>query len=138
MANTELLSLVLLLSCLLVLQQISQATMIEYGRLHAQRQLLLTQLIDKTTRECPRKERRPRRFWIRPGRTSLWWDNFLSGIMLEEEWKENFRMSRASFFNLVSMLRPFIEKQVTVMRIPVLPETQVAITLYYFSVEGPI
>ena len=56
--------------------------------------------------------------------------------MLEEEWKENFRMSRASFFNLVSMLRPFIEKQVTVMRIPVLPETQVAITLYYFSDEG--
>ena len=45
-------------------------------------------------------------------------------------------MSRASFFNLVSMLRPFIEKQVTVMRTPVLPETQVAITLYYFSDEG--
>ena len=34
MANTELLLLVLLLSCLLVLQQ---ATMIEYGRLHAHR-----------------------------------------------------------------------------------------------------
>ena len=56
--------------------------------------------------------------------------------MFEEERKENFRMSRASFFNLVSMLRPFIEKEVTVMRTPVPPETQVAITLYYFSDEG--
>lgn len=66
----------------------------------------------------------------------MWWNNFLSGVMLEEEWKENFRMSRVSFFNLVTLLRPYIERQVTVMRTPVTPETQVALTLYYFSDEG--
>ena len=36
-----------------------------------------------------------RRFWTRPGRTSAWWDNFINGTMIEEEWKENFRMSKS-------------------------------------------
>ena len=123
----------LLLSFLLVIQQIGQAAMIEYGHIHAQRQLLFTQMINATHRKCPKRERKPRRFWIRPGRTSLWWDNFLNGVMLEEEWKENFRMSCVSFFNLVS---PYIERQVTIMRSPASTETQVALTLYYFSDEG--
>ena len=35
---------------------------------------------------------RDRRFWIRPGRTSAWWDNFVSQTVVPEEWKENFRM----------------------------------------------
>ena len=98
MASKELVVLVILLSCLLVVQQINQAIMMEYRRLHDQRQLLLTQVMDTARRKPPRKERKQRRFWIRPGRTSLWWDNFLNGVMLEEEWKENFRMSRVSFF----------------------------------------
>ena len=56
--------------------------------------------------------------------------------MLEEEWKENFRMSRVSFFNLASLLCPHVEGQVTVMREPVAVETQLAVTLYYLSDEG--
>lgn len=56
--------------------------------------------------------------------------------MLEEEWKENFRMSRLSFFNLADLLHPYIERQVTIMHIPVAVETQVAVTLYYLSDEG--
>ncbi|CAH3192452.1 unnamed protein product, partial [Porites evermanni] len=32
------------------------------------------------------------RFWKRPGRTSAWWDNFINGTMIEEEWRENFRI----------------------------------------------
>ena len=43
-----------------------------------------------------RERRRPRRFWVRPGRTTVWWDNFVAGIVVEEEWKENFRLSRGS------------------------------------------
>ena len=35
---------------------------------------------------------RARRFWIGPGRTSAWWDNFVSQTVVPEEWKENFRM----------------------------------------------
>ena len=43
---------------------------------------------------------------------------------------------RVFFKNFVSLLRPYIECQVTHMRIPVSPETQVALTLYYLSDEG--
>ena len=56
--------------------------------------------------------------------------------MLEEEWKENFRVSRVTFFNLASLLRPHVEGQVTDMREPVSVETQLAVTLYYLSDEG--
>ena len=63
-------------------------------------------------------------------------EQFLSGIMVEDEWKENFGMSHISFFNLASLLCPYIEHQVTNMRTLVSVETQVAVTLYYLSDEG--
>ena len=128
--------LAILLCCLLYLQQINQAIVVEYRCLNDQRRLLLTQVMDTTRRKCPRRERRLRRFWIRPGRTSLWWEHFLNCVMLEEEWKENFRMSRVSFFNLAGLLHPYIKHKDTVVRKPVTVETQVAVTVYYLSDEG--
>ena len=59
----------------------------------------------------------------------------MNGVVVEE-WKENFRMSRANFYNLAGLLRPHLERQVTVMREPVSVETQLAVTLYYLSDEG--
>lgn len=56
--------------------------------------------------------------------------------MLAEEWKENFRMSKDNFYKLCGELRPFIERKVTNMRLPVSVETQVASTIYYLSDEG--
>ena len=47
-----------------------------------------------------------RRFWTRPGRTSALWDNFINGTMIEEEWRENFRMSKTSLLKLAEELRP--------------------------------
>lgn len=55
---------------------------------------------------------------------------------MEEEWKENFRMSRSSFYELSELLGPFIERKTTHMRCPVSVETQVAVVLYYLSDEG--
>ena len=92
--------------------------------------------MDTTGRKFPQREIRHRRFSIRPGKTSLWGENFLNGVMLEEEWKENVRMSVVIFFNFAGLLCPCIKRQDTVMRKPVTVETQVAITLYYLSEEG--
>ena len=77
-----------------------------------------------------------RRFWTRPGRTSAWWDNFINGTMIEEEWRENFRMSKTSLLKLAEELRPYIEGKETIMRSPVDVVKQVALTLYYLSDEG--
>ena len=60
---------------------------------------------------------RARRFWIRPGRTSAWWDNFVSQTVVQEEWKENFRMSRSSLLKLSEELWPYIEGKSTSQRI---------------------
>ena len=60
---------------------------------------------------------RARRFWIRPGRTSAWWDNFVSQTVDPEEWKENFRMSQPSLLKLSEEVRPYIEGKSTSQRI---------------------
>ena len=80
--------------------------------------------------------RREQRFWIRPGRSTIWWDNFLNNAVLLEEWRENFRMSKESFLILCDELRPYIEKKCTKMREPISVEKQIALTLYYLSDEG--
>ena len=62
----------------------------------------------------------------------------MSDTVVAEEWKENFRMSKLSFYKLCDELRPYIEKQITTMRSPVSVEKQVALTLYYLSDEGQL
>ena len=79
-----------------------------------------------------------RRFWTRPGRTSAWWDNFVSQTVVKEEWKENFRMSRPTFLLLCEELRPSVQKKATNVRLPLDVERQVASTMYYPSDEGCI
>ena len=90
------------------------------------------------SRKKRRRERQQTQFWIRPGRTSAWWDNFVNGIVVEEEWKENFRMSKSTFTKLCDDLSPLIQRKQTSMRTPVSVEKQVAVTLYYLSDEGPM
>ena len=82
------------------------------------------------------KNRRPRRFWVKPGRTSSWWDNMLNGVCLDSDWKDYFRMSRCNFEKLCDDLRPLLERRTTRMRKPLSVETQVAVTLYYLADEG--
>ena len=88
------------------------------------------------SKRLKKKPARPRRFWVRPGRTSAWWDNFVSQIVVPEEWRENFRMSRESLNSLAEELRPHIEGNNTIMRTAVDVVKQVAVTSYYLSDEG--
>ena len=73
---------------------------------------------------------------VKPGRTSLWWENIQHGIACVEEFKDNFRMQKVNFNRLCTELHPHIAKKDTMMRNAVDMETQVAITLYYLSDEG--
>ncbi|XP_029975867.1 protein ALP1-like [Salarias fasciatus] len=79
---------------------------------------------------------RRRRFWIRPGRSARWWENFEKELVPPEDWLENFRMCRASLLALAELLRPHIEGQRTVMRSPVSVVVKVACTLHYLADEG--
>uniref|UniRef100_A0A1X7UYC9 Nuclease HARBI1 n=1 Tax=Amphimedon queenslandica TaxID=400682 RepID=A0A1X7UYC9_AMPQE len=100
-------------------------------KVHFMREMKM--LFRKTRLHSSQKKRK---YWVRPGRTNAWWIGIKVNLAVQEEWKENFRMSRESFYKLVDKLRPFIEKQVTRMRVPVSADTQVAVSLYYLSDEG--
>ncbi|XP_057699859.1 putative nuclease HARBI1 [Corythoichthys intestinalis] len=106
---------------------------------HRQHQVELQNNIRRVLLSLPRgrirRAKRRRRFWVKPGRTSCWWDNFISGAVEENEWKDHFRMSRASVLALSEDLRPYIERQTTVMREPVSSLKRVALTLHYL-VDG--
>ena len=83
-----------------------------------------------------KKRQRKKRFWIRPGRTSAWWNGCIGEIVVPEEWRENFMMSKVSMKRLAEELRPYIEGKDTIMRSSADVLKQVAITLYYLSDEG--
>ena len=59
------------------------------------------------------KSRRKRLHWTRPGRTSAWWNNFITHHVVPEEWKESFWMSKENFMRLCEQIRPFIVKEST-------------------------
>ena len=140
MANPALVAMILIvLICLISAFQLNGNLLYLSNVLYyQQRQKILMQMAVSCHRNKikTKNKRRERRFWIRPGRTSAWWDNFVADIVVAEEWKENFRMSKQNFYKLCDELRPYIEKQVTHMRSPIDVEKQVAMTLYYLSDEG--
>ena len=79
--------------------------------------------------------RRTVEHWVRPARTSAWWDNLLVGKMVKEEWYENFRMTKPSFMILWDKLRPYLTKRDTLMREAIPIEKRVGITIYYLNDE---
>lgn len=60
----------------------------------------------------------------------------MEGIVDENAWRENFRMSKDALAALSEELQPYIEGETTNMRAPVGVLKKVACTLYYLSDEG--
>ena len=56
---------------------------------------------------CRMLLKKKQKTWIKPGRTEKWWRQMISGKAPEDEWKINFRISRACFVSLVEMIRPY-------------------------------
>ena len=55
-------------------------------------------LLSRFIKHRKRKKIGRRKYCVKPGRTSLWWENVLNGLSTDEEWKINFRMSREISF----------------------------------------
>ena len=63
-------------------------------------QIIRFLLLESNKKRSEKKQRNDPMFWVRPGRTSIWWDNFCEQVVVDSEWKENFRMTRQSFLSL--------------------------------------
>lgn len=63
--------------------------LLEYAtKIYHRKRLLLHNIIGFSTlglKEKVKKKRRCRRFWVRPKRTSLWWDNLREDVAVDEE-----------------------------------------------------
>ena len=53
----------------------------------------------KNKKRSRKKQRNNPMFWVRLGRTSIWWDNFCEQVVVDSEWKVNFRMTRHRSFH---------------------------------------
>ena len=53
-----------------------------------QREIILKMLMADSNkrRNTKKKERKPPRYWVRPGRSSRWWTNILNNKATVEEW----------------------------------------------------
>ena len=78
--------------------------------------------------------RKPRRFWKKPRRSDRWWKNLIGSVLLDCEWRKNFRMPREMFIKLAYEIRSFIAPHPNAVRSDVLTvEKQLAITLYFLK-----
>ncbi|XP_075556579.1 uncharacterized protein LOC142588636 [Dermacentor variabilis] len=75
------------------------------------------------------KERRKRSFWAKT-RCDVWWCRIVLEEFTDSDWRENFRMSRASFYELVSLMRDYMSPKSGWVRAPLPLEKRVAIALY--------
>ena len=69
-----------------------------------------------------------RKFLGKIRKTRYWWENFVSGKVFEEEWREIFRMCREMFEILCAELYPYRFKDDTGFRNTVPVDKQVAVT----------
>ena len=83
--------------------------------------------------------KKKRSCWYKPGRTSLWWDNILTGIAPHECWKKNFRLSKDLFFKLHDEISPYISPDLKTPNHRALSsKTKLALTLYFFKDTGSL
>lgn len=78
---------------------------------------------------------RNRHVWVR-NRSSE--HNFWSSVKLfdDDEWKAQFRVSRATFDYLLEQVGPVIKRRRTNFRIPIEPQRRLAIALWWFARAG--
>ncbi|CAL9700980.1 unnamed protein product [Knipowitschia caucasica] len=84
----------------------------------------------------PKRKKIIRTIWVKPGRSSRWWDDFEHGRVDDKAWTEMFSMSKESVVALSEDLRPYIEGKATNMRAAVGLLKRVACTLHYLCDEG--
>ena len=69
-----------------------------------------------------------RSVWVKP-RPQEYWNAIKAGVLGENWWIENLRMTKTTFSKLTSELHPHLTKSVTRLRMPIPVDQQVAVTI---------
>ena len=71
------------------------------------------------------------------GRSDRWWKNLIGSVLLDSEWRKNFRMPREMFIKLADEIRSFLAPHPNAVCSDVLTvEKQLAITMYFLKDQG--
>ena len=103
-----------------------------FARKQVQERLLFILMIATASLYLHRIGSSTRMIWVKE-RSSTWWEQVVNSTFTEQDWLENFRMSRSTFLYLCDELRSGIEKQNTIMRRAVSTEKRVALTLWFLA-----
>ena len=76
--------------------------------------------------------------WVKKDQTSAWWDRFFTNEVPESEWRDNFRVSKRSFFELCDMLRLWLQRKNARLRRAIFIQAQVGVYLYWIKDQGTI
>ncbi|XP_054830360.1 uncharacterized protein LOC129326222 [Eublepharis macularius] len=74
----------------------------------------------------------PRQHWVYP-RSTDWWENIVLRHWDEHRWIRRFRMSKGTFLELVSALRPTLQRKTTTFRSPISVERRVAVAIWWLA-----
>ena len=86
-----------------------------------------------------RKQRKKTNCWFKPGRTDIWWQNFVSGVTPDEFWKKNFRLDRHSFLEPLNVIGLHSSPDLTTPNKRALhADKKLAITLYFLKDTGSL
>ena len=144
-------ALVMLFKCLLTM--VSVAVSLNFGLIaqiivqHQRLKVQISESIVEKNRLIRRYKHARRRFllrkrrnrWKNPGRTDVWWTNAWRGLILDEEWLANFRMSREDFGILEQTLRPYICPNTNSFRGDTISSNKkLAMTLYFLKDQGSL
>ena len=69
-------------------------------------------------------------------RSTHWWDDVVLKTFTEEDWVENFRVSKQTFHYLCAQLSPLIKRRDTALRKAICVEHRLAITLWCLATCG--
>ena len=75
---------------------------------------------------------RPRSVWCLP-RSQDWWQRIVLETFTDEQWLQNFRMTRCTFEWLCQRLRPHLHEKQSRWRRPLTVEHRVALVLYHLA-----
>ena len=86
-----------------------------------------------------RLRRRKRSCWHKPGRSDQWWIKMINGEAPDEFWIKNFRMTKESFAELETELKPYISPNPSSPNYRSLSSAKkLAVTLYYLKDTGSL
>ena len=66
-------------------------------------------------------------------RSQTWWNDVVEGNFSDEQWQENFRMTRETFHTLCEEIRPFLPENLAPVRKPIDLRHKVAIAMYWLA-----